>query len=59
VVLYLVDKSVVASHYFVFISSRLVNYKVFSIVQLCFLLWREKKGKDVLMGWRGEYSYFL
>ena len=46
-VLCLVDKSVVTSHYFVFISSRLVNCKAFSIVQLCFLLWREKKGKDI------------
>ena len=32
VVLCLVDKSVVVSHYFVFIGSRLVNCKVFSIV---------------------------
>jgi len=59
VVLYLVDKYVVASHYFVFISNRLVNCKVFSIVQLSFLPWREKEGKDAFMGWKGEYGYFL
>ena len=58
-VLCLVDKSIVVSHYFVFISSRLVNCKAFSIVQLYFLPWREKEEKDVFMGWRGEYSYFL
>ena len=59
VVLCLVDKSVVVSYYFVFISSRLVNCKAFSIVQLYFSPWREKKGKNTFIGWRDKYSYFL
>ena len=58
-ILYLVDKTVVTSHYFVFIGSRLVNCKVFFIVQLYFLLWGEKKEKNVFIGWRDECSYFL
>jgi len=50
VVLCLVDKTVVTSYYFVFISSRLVNCKAFSIVQLYFSPWRENKGKDMFIG---------
>jgi len=59
VVLCLVDKTVVTSHYFVFISSRLVNCKAFFIVQLFFLPWGEKKGGNVFIGWRGKCGYFL
>jgi len=54
----LVDKSVVVSHYFAFIGSRLVNCKVFSIVWLCFLPWRKKKEKDVFMAGEVNMAIF-